>query len=121
MTMKIALPSDLHLSVQAMDAPATNADVVVLAGDLQRPAVAIEWARQFRQPTLFIAGNHEFYGGDLATTMRELPCARQLRLLHRQYPRCGQPAWLCAQGCGREQGFRRFADDRPGVSARGIG
>jgi len=72
MTMKIALLSDLHLSVQSMDAPATHADVVVLAGDLHRPAAAIELARQFRQPTLFIAGNHEFYGGDLATTMRDL-------------------------------------------------
>ncbi|MEO7853337.1 MAG: metallophosphoesterase, partial [Rubrivivax sp.] len=72
MTMKIALLSDLHLSLQAMDAPATNADVVVLAGDLHRPAAAIEWARQYRQPTLFVAGNHEFYGGDLVTTMREL-------------------------------------------------
>ena len=70
--MKIALLSDLHLSVQAMAAPATHADVVVLAGDLHRPAAAIAWARQFRQPTLFVAGNHEFYGGDLATTMHEL-------------------------------------------------
>lgn len=70
--MKIALLSDLHLSVQAMDAPATDADVVVLAGDLHRPAGAIEWARQHRQPTLFVAGNHEFYGGDLSTTMRDL-------------------------------------------------
>jgi len=70
--MKIALLSDLHLSVHAMDAPATDADVAVLAGDLHRPAGAIEWARQYRQPTLFVAGNHEFYGSDLVTTMREL-------------------------------------------------
>ena len=70
--MKIALLSDLHLSLQAMAPPPTNADVVVLAGDLSRPAGAIEWARQYRQPTLFVAGNHEFYGGDLATTVREL-------------------------------------------------
>ncbi len=69
--MKIALPSDLHLSVQASDVPATNADVVVPARDLHSKAGAIEWARQFRQPTLFIAGNHEFYEGDLATRMRE--------------------------------------------------
>lgn len=70
--MKIALLSDLHLSVHPLDAPASDADVVVLAGDLHRPAAAIEWARQFRQPTLFVAGNHEFYGGDLSTTMRQL-------------------------------------------------
>lgn len=71
--MKIALMSDLHLSVQAMPPPAIAADVLVLAGDLNRPAAAIDWARQFgNTPTLFVAGNHEFYGGDLAGTMRDL-------------------------------------------------
>ena len=44
--MKIALLSDLHLSVHPMDAPPTQADVVVLAGDLHRPAQAMAWARQ---------------------------------------------------------------------------
>jgi hypothetical protein len=70
--MKIALLSDLHLSVQAMPPPAIDADVLVLAGDLHRPAAAIEWARQYDLPTLFVAGNHEFYGGDLAGTVRAL-------------------------------------------------
>jgi Icc-related predicted phosphoesterase len=70
--MKIALLSDLHLSVQAMPPPAVDADVLVLAGDLHRPAAAIEWARQYDLPTLFVAGNHEFYGGDLVSTVRAL-------------------------------------------------
>ena len=70
--MKISLLSDLHLSVHPMAAPDTDADVVVLAGDLLRPAGAIEWARQFKQPSLFVAGNHEFYGGDLASTHAQL-------------------------------------------------
>lgn len=70
--MKIALLSDLHLSVQAFPPPAINADVLVLAGDLHRPSGAIEWARQYDIPTLFVAGNHEFYGGDLVSTVRAL-------------------------------------------------
>jgi Icc-related predicted phosphoesterase len=71
--MKIALLSDLHLSVQTMPPPPIDADVLVLAGDLHRPAGAIEWARHLgNMPTLFVAGNHEFYGGDLVTTMHEL-------------------------------------------------
>ncbi len=70
--MKIALLSDLHLSVQALPPPPIEADVLVLAGDLHRPAGAIEWARQFDMPTLFVAGNHEFYGGDLVGTVRAL-------------------------------------------------
>lgn len=70
--MKIALLSDLHLSVQSMAVPNTEADVVVLAGDLQRPEQSIAWARQFAKPTVFVAGNHEFYGSDLVTTMAQL-------------------------------------------------
>lgn len=75
--MKIALLSDLHLSVQGLDVAPTGADVVVLAGDLGRPDAAVAWARQCAlrhggRPVLFVAGNHEFYGSDLSTTMREL-------------------------------------------------
>lgn len=70
--MKILLLSDLHLSVRPMAAPESDADVVVLAGDLGRPPAAIAWARQFAQPTLFVAGNHEFYGSDLDSTYRML-------------------------------------------------
>lgn len=70
--MRISLLSDLHFSVQPMERPRVEADVVVLAGDLSRPAGAIEWARPFEQPTIFVAGNHEHYGSDLATTTRQL-------------------------------------------------
>jgi Icc-related predicted phosphoesterase len=67
--MKIQLLSDLHLSMHGLAATHTDADVVVLAGDLGRPAAALAWASQFNQPTLLLAGNHEFYGSDLQTTM----------------------------------------------------
>ena len=71
--MKIALYSDLHLSVHPMLQPRLDVDVMVLAGDLHRPVGAINWARQFGDiPTLFVAGNHEFYGGDLVGTMQSL-------------------------------------------------
>jgi len=70
--MKILLLSDLHLSMHPLAPPATDADVVVLAGDLGRPAAALAWARQFTQPTLLVAGNHEFYGSDLPSTLAQL-------------------------------------------------
>ncbi|MEO8935835.1 MAG: metallophosphoesterase [Burkholderiaceae bacterium] len=108
MTMKIALLSDLHLSVQGMDATATNADVVILAGDLHRPAGAIEWARQFRQPTLFVAGNHEFYGSDLITTMRELRAHAQgtaVRVLEHDVWRHGGVRFL---GCTLWSDYRLY-------------
>jgi hypothetical protein len=46
--------------------------VLVVVGDLHRPTGAIEWARQYGMPTLFAAGNHEFYGGELVGTVRAL-------------------------------------------------
>lgn len=95
--MKIALLSDLHLSVQPLDLPQTNADVVVLAGDLQRPAQGMAWARQFSQPTLYVAGNHEFYGSDLVSTMASLRTeaqGSQVRVLERDEWRHGGVRFL---------------------------
>lgn len=84
--MKISLLSDLHLSMHPIDAPRTGADVVVIAGDLGRPAPAMAWASQFDVPTLFVAGNHEFYGSDLVSAMaqlRELARGTGVRVLER--------------------------------------
>lgn len=70
--MRLHILSDLHLSVDALDPPRTTADIVVLAGDVARPTQAIEWARGFDQPVLYVPGNHEFYGGSLDGTLTEL-------------------------------------------------
>ena len=70
--MKVALVSDIHLSVDFLPFPSMEADVLVLAGDIARPADAIEWARSTQIPTLYVAGNHEFYGSDLSTTYERL-------------------------------------------------
>jgi len=116
--MKIALMSDLHLSVQAMPAPATDADVVVLAGDLHRPAGAIEWARQFRQPTLFVAGNHEFYGSDLVSTvhaLREHAAGSAVRVLEHEAWRHGGVRFL---GCTLWSDYRLY--DTPEQRGEGL-
>lgn len=70
--MKLHVLSDLHLSVAAFEAPRTDADVVILAGDIARPKEAIAWASVFAKPVLFVPGNHEFYGGCIASTVEEL-------------------------------------------------
>ena len=70
--MKLNILSDLHLGVGAMERPRTNADVVVLAGDIARPREAAAWALGFDKPVLYVLGNHEFYGGSIAGTADEL-------------------------------------------------
>jgi len=83
--LKLHLLSDLHLSQAGFTAPATDADVVVLAGDIARPPEAIAWARGLGKPVLYVPGNHEFYGGSLPGTLAQLRglCeGTQVRLLH---------------------------------------
>lgn len=72
--MRIRVHSDLHLEFQDWNAPDTEADVIVLAGDIHSGARGVEWARrQFPlTPVVYVAGNHEFYGRDLQETLSDL-------------------------------------------------
>lgn len=70
--MRLHVLSDLHLSVAPLERPRVAADVVVLAGDIARPREAVEWARGFDAPVLYVPGNHEFYGGAIEDTVAEL-------------------------------------------------
>ena len=70
--MKLNILSDLHLNCGALDIPRTDADVVILAGDIARPGEAVAWALGFDKPVLYVPGNHEFYGGSLASTVQDL-------------------------------------------------
>ena len=70
--MKLNILSDLHLGQGALAIPTNDADIVVLAGDIARPAEAIRWAAQLRKPVLYVPGNHEFYGASIASTLATL-------------------------------------------------
>jgi len=69
--MKVHVLSDLHLGVHDMERPLTDADVVVLAGDIGPPRLAAAWAMRFDRPVLYVLGNHEFYGGCIERTAAE--------------------------------------------------
>lgn len=70
--MKLHILSDLHLSVCPMERPQADADLVILAGDISRPAEAVQWAAGFGKPVIYVPGNHEFYGGSIDGTLAEL-------------------------------------------------
>ena len=136
--MRLHILSDLHLSCGAPEIPRTDAEVVVLAGDVARPREAIAWAAGLGRPVVFVAGNHEFYGGSIAGTPGELRRAAlgtDVRVLD-----CGEAfiggvrflgatLWtdflLCGAGEGRDAAIRealmrmrdftriRLADDGP--------
>jgi len=71
--LRLHILSDLHLSLQGLSLPDIQADVTILAGDIARPLAAMEWAAsQLQRPVLYVAGNHEFYGGDIVGRRAEL-------------------------------------------------
>ena len=65
--MKLHVLSDLHTEFGDFNPPETDADIVVLAGDIGVGTEGIEWgARQFPAiPIVYVPGNHEFYGQDI--------------------------------------------------------
>jgi len=79
--MRLHVLSDLHIEVTDFDPPATDADVVVLAGDIHNGTQGLDWAAaKFpRRRILYVPGNHEFYDGELCSVMRSLAArAREL-------------------------------------------
>jgi Icc-related predicted phosphoesterase len=72
MIMKLNILSDLHLDFGALEVPQNDADAVILAGDIARPEKAVSWAMSVNKPVLYVLGNHEFYGDNIANTADEL-------------------------------------------------
>ena len=70
--MKLQIVSDLHLGLAPCELPDTGADLIILAGDIHRPAQALQWARALGRPAIYVAGNHEYYGSSIAATDRLL-------------------------------------------------
>lgn len=71
--MRIQFYSDLHLECAPFAPPSTAVDVVVLAGDIHNGTAGVRWAAAAcRAPVLYVAGNHEYYDGDIDATALEL-------------------------------------------------
>ena len=61
--MRIHVLGDLHLEFAIGKIPTTEADVVVLAGDIHLGREGRRWARRHfpDHPVVYVLGNHEFY------------------------------------------------------------
>ncbi len=82
--MRVQILSDLHLEMGSgtpaevaaenhLALAVSGADVVVLAGDIAAGAEAIPWAAAEwpDRPVLYVLGNHEFYGRDVASVIAD--------------------------------------------------
>lgn len=82
--MKIQLFSDLHTEFAPFQPPATDADVLVLAGDVGTGLHGVELAREWsrRLPVVYVAGNHEFYREAIPRLCLKLHAAAEGRDVH---------------------------------------
>jgi len=71
--VKIHILSDLHLEFSSHVPNETDADVIILAGDIHTKGRAATWASGiFATTTVLVAGNHDCYGGSLQGAHRKL-------------------------------------------------
>ena len=86
--MRLQLLSDLHLETERFDPePAPDAELLVLAGDIDSRWIALERFADWPVPVVFVVGNHEFDGRELDTALPALRerCERfGLTMLERQ-------------------------------------
>ncbi len=73
--MRLQFFSDIHLEFAPLDVPATSADVIVAAGDIGVGAAGAHWLAGLGKPVVYVAGNHEFYGGDMGAVQAAIETA----------------------------------------------
>ena len=83
--MRIQLLSDLHLETESFTpTPAADAELLVLAGDIDSSWAGLELFRNWPVPVIFVAGNHEFDEREITQTwpaLRERCTQLGIRLL----------------------------------------
>jgi 3',5'-cyclic AMP phosphodiesterase CpdA len=118
--MKILVLSDLHLAharflaIHAGERIYAQADVVVLAGDIDDGVGGFRWARETfpDKPIVYVAGNHEFYGYNWIQhleTMREAANKYDIDFLETDGIDLGGVRFL---GCSLWTDFELFGADR---------
>jgi predicted phosphodiesterase len=117
--MKLHIVSDVHAGFRAFEPPETDADLLVLPGDidvgLRGLTLAKAWARG--RPVLYVAGNHEFYGEAIPRHIHKLEAAAEgseVRFLENREVVLGGVRFL---GCTLWTDFELFGNRMVAASA----
>jgi len=72
--MKIQIISDLHQEFGVSELSFGNADLVILAGDINLGTKGIEWIKENvpDKPVIYVLGNHEYYKGTYPNTLHKI-------------------------------------------------
>jgi DNA repair exonuclease SbcCD nuclease subunit len=116
--MKLFVLSDLHNEFRRLYAAEAHAhawsqaDVIVLAGDIDVGVRGIEWGRQAfaDKPIVYVAGNHEFYTGYWDRTLADMRQAGQEHGVHFLEDTAVEIAGVRFLGCSLWTDFDLFGE-----------
>ncbi|HEX5514645.1 MAG TPA: metallophosphoesterase [Gammaproteobacteria bacterium] len=115
--MKLQVMSDLHLRPQhGFTIPETDADLIVLAGDIGRGLSGVQWAMdeagRLGKPIVYVFGNHEYYTHvfpDLADDAKRAAAGSGVHVLENDQLIWGQTRIL---GCTLWTDFLLFGEEQ---------
>jgi hypothetical protein len=116
--MKMHLLSGLNLPPEGFEPPRTDADVVVLAGDIAPGPNGLRWARRwFSGPIVYVPGNQEFhhFGLDSLDELKREAAAAGIHLLDRDVAVIDGVRFL---GCTLWTDFDLFGAERRAATMR---
>ncbi len=97
--MKLQILSDLHLEQAPPPESFRCAGLLVAAGDIGHGTDGLAWLQSLGCPVLYVAGNHEYWGGDLDRTperLRTAAAGSRVQVLEREVAVVGGVRFL---GC----------------------
>ncbi len=83
-SIRVQIFSDLHLEFGPADLATTDAEVIILAGDIAPGLAGLETAHSIfsGRPVVYVAGNHEYYGQALPQLTDDLKAAARGTHVH---------------------------------------
>lgn len=97
--MKLHILSDIHIEFAPFQIPETDADVIILAGDIGVGLDGVLWAKdQYKdKPIIYVPGNHEYYQHDISLNDRlKASSIENIRVMDNEMCIIGDIRFLCA-------------------------
>lgn len=110
--MKIQIISDLHQEFGVSELSFLNADMVILAGDINVGVKGVEWIKsEIRNiPVVYVLGNHEYYKGSYPKTLYKIKEAAKNSNIHDLENNTFEIENLCFHGATLWTDFSIFGD-----------
>lgn len=115
--MRLQIASDLHLDALQSKfpgslplEPATQADLLVLAGDIHVGATAVECFAGWPVPVIYVSGNHEAYGSAYAETVAAIGRRAQGTQVHHLERRAIELGGVRFLGCCLWTDYELYGD-----------